>query len=232
MKADALLLRFWKPILQVGLLLSLWIGIDARLSAQIRFETGTDGTLRGATVGTWYYNTQSGKLSLLRDNGWRLMSGIWGFDRMVLCDRLVLVEEMHLTYIYNVHGDLLSVLLAKDMLPDSVLQGSRHISQYSKNGLGGISQPVTIAKCKTCAAYNLPRLRGKDVLCVPQYVDGILKGGVHQNEARKNWGMLSTDGEWLIEPIYDAPFVFQDGIAEVIYYGEKRKINEQGEFVE
>ena len=46
------------------------------------------------------------------------------------------------------------------------------------------------------------------------------------------WGMWGLDGRWLIEPIYDRPFRFQNGIAEVIYYGQKRKINEEGNFVE
>jgi hypothetical protein len=46
------------------------------------------------------------------------------------------------------------------------------------------------------------------------------------------WGMLGTNGKWLIEPLFDDPFVFQNGIADVLYYGQKRKINEKGEFVE
>ena len=46
------------------------------------------------------------------------------------------------------------------------------------------------------------------------------------------WGILGENGEWLILPIFDAPFGFQDGFAEVMYYGQKRKINEKGEFVE
>jgi hypothetical protein len=46
------------------------------------------------------------------------------------------------------------------------------------------------------------------------------------------WGMIGENGKWLIPAIFDAPFEFQNGVAEVIYYGQKRKINEKGEFVE
>ncbi len=46
------------------------------------------------------------------------------------------------------------------------------------------------------------------------------------------WGILATTGEWLIQPIFDAPFHFENGIAEVLYYGQKRKINEKGGFVD
>jgi hypothetical protein len=48
----------------------------------------------------------------------------------------------------------------------------------------------------------------------------------------RNWGMLAADGKWVIEPRFDGPFRFQNGFAAVLYYGQKRKINEKGEFVE
>ena len=48
----------------------------------------------------------------------------------------------------------------------------------------------------------------------------------------QNWGMLGTNGQWIIAPQYDDPFTFENGIANVRYYGQKRKINEKGEFVE
>jgi hypothetical protein len=48
----------------------------------------------------------------------------------------------------------------------------------------------------------------------------------------RNWGMLAADGKWVIEPIYDAPFHFENGVADVLYYSQKRKINDKGEFVE
>ncbi len=215
-------------IFKIGLLLSLFVGSQLELPAQIRFETGTDGTPNGARVGTWYYNTKSAILSRLGDHGLQRISGLWGFDRAVFCDQLVLVEEMYFTRIFNAQGQLLSALSAKDLLPDSLLKGNKHITQYSN----GLSRPVTIAQCNSSAVYRLAKLKGKDVMCLPQYADGILKGGVHQNDALKNWGMLSTDGEWLVEPKFDAPFRFQNGFADVLYYGEKRRINEKGEFVE
>jgi hypothetical protein len=54
----------------------------------------------------------------------------------------------------------------------------------------------------------------------------------YQENQLRNWGMLGVNGHWLIEPKFDQPFRFQNGFAEVIYYGQRRKINEKGEFVE
>ena len=47
-----------------------------------------------------------------------------------------------------------------------------------------------------------------------------------------NWGMVNSEGAWVIPPIYDGPFYFEDGLAVVTYYGEKRVINLKGEVVE
>jgi hypothetical protein len=43
--------------------------------------------------------------------------------------------------------------------------------------------------------------------------------------------IIDNHGQWLIEPKFDSPFHFQSGLAEVIHYGQKRKINEKGEFI-
>jgi hypothetical protein len=51
-------------------------------------------------------------------------------------------------------------------------------------------------------------------------------------DAPRTWGMLGTNGKWLIAPMFDTPFRFQDGTAKVVHYGQKRRINETGEFVE
>ncbi|MBK9452327.1 MAG: hypothetical protein IPN95_23480 [Bacteroidetes bacterium] len=51
--------------------------------------------------------------------------------------------------------------------------------------------------------------------------------------------MPNTNTKWFIEPKFDAPFHFENGTADVLYYGQRRKINEnlqiseaKGEFVE
>ncbi len=64
-------------------------------------------------------------------------------------------------------------------------------------------------------------------------------------KVRPLWGprsaayMPNTNTKWLIEPKFDAPFHFENGTADVLYYGQRRKINEnlqiseaKGEFVE
>jgi hypothetical protein len=62
-------------------------------------------------------------------------------------------------------------------------------------------------------------------------------GGWFSTKVRPRWGpcsgpcLLETNPKYIVYSKYDGPFHFQNGIAEVKYYGQKRKINEKGELV-
>lgn len=82
-------------------------------------------------------------------------------------------------------------------------------------------------------SYLLDSIQGMRAVCLPEPID---KKGQHHSffswQDCRNWGMIGLNGKWLIEPKFDEPFHFENGIADVRYYGQKRKINEKGEFVE
>jgi hypothetical protein len=77
--------------------------------------------------------------------------------------------------------------------------------------------------------FRQETLQGETVICICYCPIGPPAGTCR---SLKTWGMLGQDGHWKIEPKFDAPFHFQNGTAEVIYYGQRRKINEKGDFVE
>ena len=65
---------------------------------------------------------------------------------------------------------------------------------------------------------------GQAGYCVPLlgYCSGCLAPEL------KAWGIMSATGDWLIQPEYDQPFRFKRGYADVVYYGQRRRINEKG----
>jgi hypothetical protein len=71
---------------------------------------------------------------------------------------------------------------------------------------------------------------GKIAFCAAKYVGEEWK--YWDCSAIGNWGMLDGYGKWVIDPKFDDFFYFDDGIAEVVYRGKWRKINEQGKFVQ
>lgn len=70
---------------------------------------------------------------------------------------------------------------------------------------------------------------GKEGFCLPDFNQA--NDSVLCNDLRL-YGIFGLNGHWLIPPRYDAPFTFQQGVADVILAGQHRKINELGEFVE
>ncbi len=72
-------------------------------------------------------------------------------------------------------------------------------------------------------------VQGIKAFCLPDFqasFDSVPCDSLHA------FGMFGYNGHWLIAPQYEEAFQFQDGVAEVVYQGQRRKINEQGEFVE
>jgi WG containing repeat len=80
-----------------------------------------------------------------------------------------------------------------------------------------------------CRGFYSDSIDGKLYYCLPKGTDRV---DLLDCDEIHGWGLLGTDGNWFIEPIFDGAFTFKNGIAEVKYYGQKRKINTQGEFVE
>ena len=73
------------------------------------------------------------------------------------------------------------------------------------------------------------KLGGELGLCIPLHARGAPEFwdvDIH------NWGILGERGKWLIPPIFDAPFRFENGRAQVLQYGAVRTIDEQGKFVD
>jgi hypothetical protein len=78
---------------------------------------------------------------------------------------------------------------------------------------------------------SIDTVHGKIGFCVPGVVYDST-GQMFPSDSLRTWGLLGSNGKWLIEPKYDFQFHFQDGFAEVWYYGVRQKINEKGEVVE
>lgn len=70
-------------------------------------------------------------------------------------------------------------------------------------------------------------VRGEGVYCFPQYIQGLERYNCFD---LKNWGMMNATGQWLIEPQFDKPFHFEDGVARVVFKGQHYEIDEQGNF--
>lgn len=70
---------------------------------------------------------------------------------------------------------------------------------------------------------------GPEGLSLPAFVPEVEHEGAFN---RRDWGMVDTLGNWIIPPIYDNWFIFKNGVAEVSRYGEKFRIDRNGNRVD
>lgn len=111
------------------------------------------------------------------------------------------------------------LLMAWDSMTTHIylLSGSQ---LHPENGLPSRCWPIGTAS---------DTVQGIPAFCFPDY---LAANDTVDCDTLRAFGMFGTNGKWLIAPQYDAPFHFENGAAEVLQQGQRRKINEQGDFVE
>jgi hypothetical protein len=72
-------------------------------------------------------------------------------------------------------------------------------------------------------------VQGISAYCLPDFQNA---SSTISCDSLHAYGMFGFNGHWLIPPQYDTPFTFVNGVAEVSQNGNRRKINEKGEFVD
>lgn len=78
---------------------------------------------------------------------------------------------------------------------------------------------------------NIQQVQGMRAFCIAPLYERIPGVQINCKEVAA-WGILGENGKWLVPAEFDTPFEFHEGVAEVLHYGKKRKINEKGEFLE
>ncbi len=114
---------------------------------------------------------------------------------------------------------------------DSIYCGKSVMTFFSKRDvqISGIPPQGTIAKRMLLpnAPIPLETVNGRQGYCLYSAYSYF---SILEEVQIRTWGFIDREnGEWVIEPKFDAPFSFQNGVAEVVYYGQKFKINEKGE---
>jgi hypothetical protein len=189
--------------------------------AQPRFSIG-EKVPRTGKIGDWFYCTADDNTFVYLEHGWNRRTNL-RLDHIYFCDGLAVLQDRVNTQIIRLNGEPLVVVGAKSYFVDSLVIKIGKIEYFETNWAR-----LMVYRSKNCNAFNFPKVQGQSALCVPRYFGRM---GIPAEDC-KTWGMLGTNGKWLIEPQFDGPFKFVNGIAEVMYYGVKRKINEMGEFVD
>ncbi len=212
-----------QPWFLTKIVLVLMAMVPIILPAQLRIIHGA-GKPTEAIQADWYVDT-------VAHNAWSRANADWlqymtPVKKMLHCGNMIVVVSDIVTILMTNNMERLSCNLACDCFEGlACMHGAQYRWYYFEGKpLSMAWEPQAYTQWEDELSQDT--LNGRLGFCSTVAVLFMLHADTH------GWGILGTDGRWLIEPIFDAPFHFQNGIAEVLYYGQKRKINEKGEFVE
>ncbi len=172
----------------------------------------------------WYFNQVQHKVWFYHNDAWqpfpcddcRLVS---------LCnDHAIVKDGFH--YMLGTQSGRVVVANAPTIrcMDAFIVVGSKNRIEYL---LDEDSDTVSalVDNCK----ISIDTLQGDRVYCFPRYHPGLER---YNCAELRNWGMMDAQGNWRIEPMFDKPFTFIDGVADVVYMGQHRNIDEEGMFLE
>jgi hypothetical protein len=215
-------MNFFRLFQSIGFIFVLSILMATPLDSQIIIRNGS-GEPDKRVVADWYLDT-------LEHNAWYKFDGDWsqlyGFNvrGIVDCNGAILIHTADDTLMYSRSGRVIHPVTAYECHDDITLIYFRSLRMFYADTLFlgmNYGHPTYLKQII---------VHGKPAYCVTMY--DLQEHGLVSLSEVHGWGILALSGEWLVEPKFDKPFEFTGGFAEVLYYGEKRRINENGEFVE
>jgi hypothetical protein len=200
--------------------------LTVSMPAQVSIYKGKEKPTNPQTF-DWHYDGKTQTTSVFLDSAWKVVIANVNVKITPTGKRFVLVTRLDkpITYLYNRAGKLLQTDDGSLQIYDCIYVWTPFDNYAVFNDQGMCLAYVNRAQIEF---PDPEKVNGQLAFCLPKSSGEMYR--VDQNEWH-TWGMLGTNGEWLIEPKFDEPFRFQNGFAEVMYYGERRKINEKGAFV-
>ena len=185
--------------------------------------------------GTWFLDTLQHTLSRFESGAWVKSNARIEYTEVFGCGPFLIMMG-------NFHGDRWSMVVepgaGADRREARIFGGSKiDCEPFLKNFVipyGGKhpdrlhEATITMGMQFVCDQSFVP----DTLLGIPAFCMSAVGPGLGGCQSYRNWGMLRSNGLWLIEPEFGAPFHFKKHLAHVIYHGQKRLINEKGEFVD
>lgn len=173
---------------------------------------------------TWHFNPQSHALWTFEHGKWEAYKGD-APDSAYACGPLIIFHSSMLEFAINGLQDI-HLYVDQKYCADSMALVVSGSYAYTFDPTGEwIGSRYVLPKWPILPPITI---QGMDAFSVQRAVPVLLKNRI---DGEHLWGVFGSNGQWLIEPVYSDPITFKNGVAKVTYYGERRKINEYGEFL-
>jgi hypothetical protein len=212
----------------LGMAMAMW----QFASAQLSLEYGKSFPMQPEQY-AWFSDTVNHQLWQWVDR-WELRDS--ETDKVGTCRSFMISESVEGKTIFERNGTVAFPTAFSYQCADSIFvvhSGKFNAIERSKK-VSFFDQSGKLVRFYDNHTHYIHEIQWKGGLAwsLPGYdpVDG--KIDIPLGEQIHNWGVFAGNGRWVIQPIYDLPVKFVNGIAEVRYYGKPLKINENGETVE
>ncbi len=196
--------------------LGIWLASPASMQAQVTMMEGRvnpDSSMNA----DWYLNQRTEKAWTKKNGDWEEVLGY--VVKLIDYHGIIVLKHRAAFAIATQSGNLLRSSIGTYEYRNGIIQINDNANVYFYR------DSICIG---TSCLFDPEMVGGTTVYCATPM---ILGDDWHCYDVH-GWGMMRLDGTWMIEPKFDRSFSFRWGDAEVFYYGQKRKINEKGEFVD
>jgi hypothetical protein len=179
--------------------------------------------------GDWYLDTVTHQVYIHGAETWTkapmVVDYAIGLER---CGSMVVIDEIHYSRVLRMDGSRVasSAWGSCRCFGEVVAVRNDWFDTYYHQGnyMGGISY-------RWRDRIRQPLMPTDTVRRIPGFCISNAQFEFLNEQYVHGWGILGANGKWLIQPMYDAPFHFVDGRAQVSYYGKRQTIDEAGQEV-
>lgn len=216
--------------LRIGLLMAMSCLLSIPLLGQIVLIS-SDQKPKEPTVNTWWWSSEAHTLKRFTGEKWQYAHSPDEMPQDVRVHQGLVIAKLIDHYrFYEIDGSIVSISSDTFFAYDSLL-----LVRWRN------ADVLIDARVKLDVENRLRNLPGAQMELKPQQVDGKTAFCILDNldrmpywvdkETARFWGLLGSNGQWIIPPMFDEPFTFKNGVATVVKYGVVFQINEQGEFL-
>lgn len=217
-------------LLRIGLLLAVSCLLSIPLLGQVHLIS-SDKKPKDPAPNTWWWSSEAHTLKRFTGEKWHYAHSPDEMPQDVRVYQGLVIAKLFSHYrIYTMDGSILS------MACDTFIGYDSLVCARWRN-----ADVLIDARVKPDVENRVRSLDGVQMELKPQQVAGQTAFCILDNldqlpywvtqETARFWGLLGSNGQWIIPPMFDEPFTFKNGVATVVKYGVVYRINEQGEFL-
>lgn len=219
-----------RHLLRIGMMMAITCLLSMKLAGQVVLIS-SDKKPKDPAPNTWWWSKEAHTLKRFADEKWQYAHSPDEMPQDVRVHQgLVIAKLIRHHRVYEMDGSIVEMSCDTFFAYDSLLCVRLRNADVLIDARVKMDVESRVRSLPTAQMELKPQqVAGQTAFCIldnlgrlPLWVD---------KETSRFWGLLGSNGQWIIPPMFDEPFIFENGLAKVKRYGQDFVINEQGAVV-